>query len=733
MRFQSLKSKLLFSVFALVMLSVLTVSFFVIHQYSHSLRESMAAHSENLAHELAVTVADMILINDLVSLQRLLDMHMKSNPGISYIFVQRNGRILANTFERGIPSGLIGANHLGPEEAFRFQRIASKDGDRYTDIAFPIFSGKAGMLRMGFSEAPYRKRLTKIWLEVGTLTFVILIVAFMGGLLFITRITRPIAALAKATEKVDKGDKNVRVRVEGRDEVGKLAASFNHMITRMETYTNRLEEQTLELDRAYNQTRTFCGIVQEIGALRSLREIGFFLNKRFKEILKCGQMSLLILSDDRNIIFTMSARNYREVRDPGAFEKTFSTLNRLTEITFSEEMLFTPPVVPVDFQKGLRQAVVPLRHENQPFGALIIACPGGCTCNMEEIEGAGLILSQATGVIKRAVMQEEEISDLRGRLGTQAEFSGIVGKDPKMQLIYRLIENIAPTDATILIQGESGTGKELLAKAIHDHSLRKTQPFIVINCSAYPDTLVESELFGHEKGAFTGAIRQKPGRFELADGGTVFLDEIGDITPSAQTKLLRVLQTRKFERLGGEKTLSVNVRIIAATNKDLLDHVRKGLFREDLYYRLNVIPIRLPPLRERRNDIPLLARHFINLFTREQKKKIGDFSTVAMRLLLDYHWPGNVRELENSVEHAVLLAKNGKIEIADLPASIFRTTPADQSGRMPTLAENEKEFLEQVLGRCGWNKRMAARNLAISRNTLYLKLKKYQLSAPNVQ
>jgi two-component system response regulator HydG len=281
-----------------------------------------------------------------------------------------------------------------------------------------------------------------------------------------------------------------------------------------------------------------------------------------------------------------------------------------------------------------------------------------------------------------------------------------------------------------MIQGESGTGKELVARAIHQQGPRKEKPFVVINCSAYPATLLESELFGHEKGAFTGAIRQKSGRFEQAHGGTVFLDEIGEISPSGQIKLLRVLQTQRFERLGGEQTLSVDVRVLAATNKDLLQEVKNGRFREDLFYRLNVIPIHLPPLRKRRNDIPLLARHFLRHFAAEQGKEIKEFSPEAMRLILDYSWPGNVRELENSIEHASVLAKGGQIEVSDMPAVLHTAAAIAQTDRLPTMAENERELLRQVLEECGWNKKQAAHRLGISRNTLYVKLKKYQITRP---
>ncbi|UCD31625.1 MAG: sigma-54-dependent Fis family transcriptional regulator, partial [Desulfobacterales bacterium] len=256
------------------------------------------------------------------------------------------------------------------------------------------------------------------------------------------------------------------------------------------------------------------------------------------------------------------------------------------------------------------------------------------------------------------------------------------------------------------------------------------QPFIVVNCSAYPATLLESELFGHEKGAFTGAIRQKAGRFEQAHGGTVFLDEIGEIPSSAQIKLLRVLQSQKFERLGGEQTLSVDLRILAATNKDLIQEVKNGSFREDLFYRLNVIPISLPPLRNRGNDIPLLSRHFLQRFAAEQAKDVDEFSSEAMRLLLDYPWPGNVRELENAIEHATVLAKGKRVEVTDLPAVLHKpliSPPGESLHRDTTMQKNEINLLKDVLEECNWNKKEAARRLGISRSTLYNKLKKYQI------
>jgi two-component system response regulator HydG len=324
------------------------------------------------------------------------------------------------------------------------------------------------------------------------------------------------------------------------------------------------------------------------------------------------------------------------------------------------------------------------------------------------------------------------MAHFQSRLEASTEFNGIIGKDPKMQVIYKLIEDVAPTDATVLIEGESGTGKELVARAIHERSSRSEEPFIVINCSAYPATLLESELFGHEKGAFTGAIRQRTGRFEQANGGTVFLDEIGEIPPSAQIKLLRVLQTQKFERLGGEKTLDVDVRILAATNKDLLQEVKNGQFREDLFYRLNVIPIALPALKKRRNDILLLAQYFLNRFAAQQDKNVKGFNSDAMRLLLDYSWPGNVRELENSIEHATVLAKGERIRISDLPSALHSafSSPTDVAGAHGTLMETERLLILDVLEECSSNKKQAPQRLGISRSTLYDKLKKYQIAKP---
>ena len=304
-------------------------------------------------------------------------------------------------------------------------------------------------------------------------------------------------------------------------------------------------------------------------------------------------------------------------------------------------------------------------------------------------------------------------------------FENIIGKNSRMQQIYALISDIADTDSTVLVQGESGTGKELIARAIHFSSHRKDKPFIVANCSAYSENLLESELFGHEKGAFTGAIRRKTGRFELAHGGSIFLDEIGEISPPTQILLLRILQDHRFERVGGEETLEVDVRIIAATNKNLMEEIKKGTFREDLYYRLNVIPIFVPPLRERRDDILLLASHFLQKFSQEREKGVKSFSPEVIEIFLAHPWPGNVRELENVIEHAIIVSKRDKILPKDLPQYLVLEPPAARSP--VTLEDHERNLIQRALEESNWNKHQAAKRLNITRSTLYGKIKRYGL------
>jgi PAS domain S-box-containing protein len=318
---------------------------------------------------------------------------------------------------------------------------------------------------------------------------------------------------------------------------------------------------------------------------------------------------------------------------------------------------------------------------------------------------------------------QTRLFELEKRLGETQQFAGIIGRDHKMLQVFELIRAVADSPAPVLITGETGTGKELVAAAIHNESLRAAGPFVAVNCGALPEGTLESELFGHVRGAFTGAIRDKKGRFELADGGTIFLDEVGELPFSTQVKLLRVLQEGTFERVGGEKTLKVNVRVISATNRNLKELVEKGKFREDLYYRLCVVPITLPPLRERRNDIPLLARHFLKRFAHAEGREVY-LSDEALAAMVSYRWPGNVRQLQNAIQYALIKCRGKHIEPEHLPPEITEGekkaerpfSVARKPGRKPKL---DKEKVLWALSAAGGNKAKAARLLGVGRATLY--------------
>ncbi|HVN07729.1 MAG TPA: sigma-54 dependent transcriptional regulator [Patescibacteria group bacterium] len=324
----------------------------------------------------------------------------------------------------------------------------------------------------------------------------------------------------------------------------------------------------------------------------------------------------------------------------------------------------------------------------------------------------------------------EENRDLREALGKRYDLPGIVAQSPKMQEALGMVERVAQTNSTVLICGESGVGKDLIARAIHQRSRRSRGPFLKINSTAIPENLLESELFGYEKGAFTGAASSKPGKFELADGGTLFLDEIGDVPPPVQVKLLRVLQEREFERLGGTRTVKVDVRLVAATNRDLRAALEEGTFREDLYYRLNVVPINLPPLREHKEDIPALAALFLRKCCESSGKKIDGISPTAMERLTQFHWPGNVRELENVIERAVALSQGNVLEPADILLDEPAQKPAAGASDAPFLPEGltleqwEDEMIREAMRRANGNKSQAARLLGLSRNALRYRLSK---------
>ena len=338
-------------------------------------------------------------------------------------------------------------------------------------------------------------------------------------------------------------------------------------------------------------------------------------------------------------------------------------------------------------------------------------------------------LEEISLIVKKIVEHKELITEnilLRKQLQERYSLRNIVGESPKMRKIFKLIESVADSDSTILIQGESGTGKEIIALAIHQRSSRANCPFITANCAAIPENLLESELFGYEKGAFTGALQTKKGRFELANGGTLFLDEITDMSVTAQIDLLRVLQEKEFRSVGGAKLIPINVRIIASSNKDVEKEMTLGNFREDLYYRLNVIQINLPPLRERIEDIPFLVTHFLKKHSKKAHRKVKGISKETIELLTNYRWPGNVRELENVIERAIVLGRDDFLVPDDLPEKIREgkrnkvSYPLNRS-----FEELEKEYLTNVLQETGWNLSQTAEILKVTRTTLYNKIKKY--------
>ncbi len=338
-------------------------------------------------------------------------------------------------------------------------------------------------------------------------------------------------------------------------------------------------------------------------------------------------------------------------------------------------------------------------------------------------------IHEILALIKRVVEKQEllkEVLYLRSEVA-EHRFENLVGRNARMQEIYTLITRIADNNATVLLSGESGTGKEVLARAIHQQSNRSHRPFVAINCAAIPSELLESELFGHEKGSFTGAIATKVGKFEMATGGSLFLDEVGSMRLDLQAKILRALQEREVERVGGTRTIKIDVRVIAATNRDLKKAVEEGTFREDLYYRLNVVPITLPDLKDRQEDIPLLANHFVQKFTQESNSNIREISKEAMGILLSYPWPGNVRELENVIERAVTLGRGPAIQPGDLPPHLAGGAgPVEKAlAQEATLEDLERDYIRAVLRRTKGHQIRAAAILGIDRRTLYRKIRRY--------
>ena len=383
---------------------------------------------------------------------------------------------------------------------------------------------------------------------------------------------------------------------------------------------------------------------------------------------------------------------------------------------------------------------VPIKIGNETIGALSVDRLFEENVSLDEdvrlLSIIASMIAQAVRLRQEAMEERqrllEENSRLQQELQTRFQPANIIGRSNAMQQVYDLIAQVAQSDTTVLIRGESGVGKELVAQAIHYNSERAARPFVKVNCAALPETVIESELFGHEKGAFTGAVAQRKGRFELANGGAIFLDEIGDLSPALQVHLLRVLQEREFERVGGTASIRVDVRVIAATNRDLEEAVRDGSFRQDLYYRLNVFPIHIPPLRERRTDILELANFFVEKYSKQLRKDVRRISTPAIDMLTSYHWPGNVRELENCIERAVVLSNDDVVHGHHLPPTL-QTAEASGTAMKDTLEATldnvEREMIIEALKNNRGNKAKAAKALGITERIMGLRVKKHGIDA----
>ncbi|MFQ5863917.1 MAG: sigma-54-dependent transcriptional regulator [bacterium] len=445
---------------------------------------------------------------------------------------------------------------------------------------------------------------------------------------------------------------------------------------------------------------------------------------------------ILIVDDEptiSNLLFeTLTKKKYQVTIADNGSEALEHFKNNHFDLVITD--LFLPDLSGMEILKTVKKI-------DPDLGVIMITAHGSIQSAVEAMRvGAydylvkGFSLEEIELTVKKffkyqRLLKENEL--LRSELGRRYGIENIIGNSPKMRMVFETVQMVAPTKATVLIQGASGTGKELVAKAIHYISPRRDRPFIKTNCAAIPDGLVESELFGHEKGAFTGAFRPAKGRFELADGGTLLLDEISEIRPSLQAKLLRVLQEKEFEKLGNPQSVQVDVRIIATTNRDLREEIEKGKFRDDLFYRLNVVPINLPTLKERKEDIPLLVEHFIEKYAKENDRPIKEINQEALNQLIQYDWPGNVRELENTVERAVVVCKEETIQTKHLffGTHCGASNEAASSFVLPsglTLKEMEKKLILQTLNEQNGNRTWASEKLGISVRTLRNKLREYR-------
>lgn len=504
-----------------------------------------------------------------------------------------------------------------------------------------------------------------------------------------------------------------------------LVIRLERDVTEKRKMEEALAFRSRELQKTQHQLETLFEVSRQMSATTALTELINSLEAKTREIFPESAPLFLILDPNNHYFINLDTSLPHVVEQPGLVADFVRYLGKVHEpqIISGAEGGGIPPFLKIVSEIYLSWFGLPILIQQQCIGFFLLGSNKSQPHTLADLQFMQALLTQMAGHIRSLVLHESEINSLRQQV-TKASHGELIGQSKKMQEVYELIDLVSGSDATVLITGDNGTGKELVAQAIHQQSHRKKGPFVVANCSAYSPTLLESELFGHEKGAFTGAIRQKKGRIERAHGGTLFLDEIGDISPATQVLLLRFLQDHYFERVGGEKAIQADVRVLAATNQDLQQATEAGRFRDDLYYRLNVISIHLPSLRERKDDISLLCRHFLKKANLREGKHMTKFSSDAMEALMDYDWPGNVRQLENAISHAVILTQGDIIRRRHLPRFLKESvhTPVSSS-----LAEAERRLIHKVLQETNWNKHDAARRLQLSRSTLYSKIRRHGL------
>ncbi|MBW1837434.1 MAG: sigma 54-interacting transcriptional regulator, partial [Deltaproteobacteria bacterium] len=499
------------------------------------------------------------------------------------------------------------------------------------------------------------------------------------------------------------------------------------------TYKLRIQEELISkkdgLLKIQNQLKSLCEISTHLNAMGSLPKLMDYIYKISKGINFESDFLLLILNAAKDGFCNLNTCDEAFIDPHQDLHVKLDQGGRLANKLKPHETVsigntnLPPPLKPVT-EDYATSVGLPVFFQSQCIGYFLVVSNPGQEYEIDDIHFFHTLFAQLAGHIRHLAVQATENKRLLQQTVNRTSFENIIGRSNVMQKVYNLIEQVADSDATVLITGANGTGKELIAQAIHRMGPRRDGPFVVANCSAFSSNLLESEIFGHEKGSFTGAFTRKKGRIELAHNGTLFLDEVGSVSIDTQVLLLRFLQNHCFERVGGEQTIQADVRVLAATNRDLEQEVQSGRFRSDFFYRLNVITIHLPPLRERREDIPLLASHFLKHHSLAEGKKVSKLTPEIMQIIMNYDWPGNIRQLENAIHHAVVLSQGGSIKRNDLPDFLYQTMDTAISD---SLVENERRLILRVLREYRWNKHEAARRLEISRSTLYSKIHRHNL------